>query len=156
MQGNIALLAAEEHLVVLLALVEHWGTVLFLLLGVPLLSSSVDTIQCLKRLNLASSVGLQLTLFLMGSTPYLANSPRTSSCRKGSLLSVIYRIKDMIQHFQKNKSNYFFGLMVFLPASWVSRRWLHWHWDSRSTWQTTTSWSSRGTLQQKQIKINIV
>ena len=113
MQGHIALLAAEEHLVVLLALVEHWGTVLFLLLGVPLLSSSVDTIQCLKRLNLASSVGLQLTLFLMGSTPYLANSPRTSSCRKGSLLSVIYRIKDMIQHFQKNKSNYFFGLMVF-------------------------------------------
>ena len=113
MQGNIALLAAEEHLVVLLALVEHWGTVLFLLLGAPLLSSSVDTIQCLKRLYLASSVGLQLTLFLMGSTPYLANSPRTSSCRKSSLLPVIYRIKDMIQHFQKNKSNYFFVLMVF-------------------------------------------
>ena len=134
-------------------------TALFLLLGAPLMSSSVDMIQCLKRLYLASLVGLQLTLFLMGSTPYLPNSSRTSSRRKGrkgSLLPVIYRIKDMIQHFQKNKSNYFFVLMVFLPASWVSRRWLHWHWDSRSTWQTTTSWSGRGTLQQKQIKINIV
>ena len=43
MQGNIALLAAEERLVVLLALV---GALLAVPpLGAPLLSSSVDTIQ---------------------------------------------------------------------------------------------------------------
>ena len=68
----------------------------FLLVGIPFVFLSVDTIQWLKVSYLARSVVPEMILFLSGKVPYLPNSSSTSSRRKsknGSLLPVNYEIK---------------------------------------------------------------